>query len=298
MNENDVWRKVLVELEKVNRSLEKVLKIFHRPKSQRAPYDDESKTAKQEDNGGSGVPNTFPNLKPRPQHTKHSNHKWYDPRYYAKRGYDDFWKRGIEFGTFVSLVIYATVTFFQWHDANKNFRAGQRAWITVIRARFTYPPDFDRDSFKTRLEGPVANEPTGILFEFKNDGISPAQKVSFTTSDTALDGKDCKHNNYRDPNTSTVTVGPKETGNVPALGFPEGLSQECLDELNRGEASYVMSGVITYTDILMKSDTLTFAIGTTDSAGDSQHVIPAIKSISNKIQNFPFRLRFATPRGS
>jgi len=166
---------------------------------------------------------------------RNRNAKWYQAPHR--------WKVWVEIVAYIFAIGYAIVTFCQWHDANTNFRAGQRACVLVDKINLTTDKDGNAIDFSTY-------RPTMIVFQIKNYGLSPALHL-WSETDGRMTGGNCDRDPFleeRSPYVSYSTLGPGGLESYPNYGMSP-ISQPCLDSLNDGTATYEIRGQLHYRDI-------------------------------------------------
>jgi hypothetical protein len=171
-----------------------------------------------------------PNLRPRPKKGGQAGKKWYQ----TFTG----WKPIIEVVGIVFGIAYAIVTYCQWRDANRNFKAGQRAWILIEEFRLNGP-----------LQPSVFNP---IKVTMKNYGQSPAlyKSQEFTFS---FEGTGCKSTTGPQGVKSHRVMAQGQEAEVASLGIT--LTPECLQALATGKATLKISGIVSYQDIFHRTHT-------------------------------------------
>jgi hypothetical protein len=89
-------------------------------------------TPKEEDDSTSRKSSFPPKVKPSPPNPPQSNKPWYRTMH--------GWKTALEIVAIPFAIGYATIAYWQWHDASHNFRVDQRAWISAYRFELSEEP--------------------------------------------------------------------------------------------------------------------------------------------------------------
>jgi hypothetical protein len=219
-NTRDAWEKLILQLHRIADSVS----------GEQGQHDDHAvgdQDRPDDDSGGTAFSSLVsPNLRPRPKKSKNANEKWYETL--------NGWKIRLEIVTFIFAIGYAVITFMQWRDANKNFRAGQRAWLMMEKVSIPHPFN--------------SSETTPIEFVVKNFGQSPALHFKSHT-DMSFSGRGCESVGIqRTPyNTeSSVPPGGEEPwANLAVARLP----QDCVGALEHGDASFTLTSSLVYEDI-------------------------------------------------
>jgi hypothetical protein len=251
MDTKELWQKAINELEHLNRTLDKFLKITHGSKSHRTSSDNDDDAEKENDNTNSRAPLAIPNLGPRPQQTPTPGHHWYQPKYYVERPYNSFWKPRVEVATFIFAVVYASVAFMQWKDANSNFKVQQRAFVYVKEIFIVGDGELPTSHTK--------DKPAYITVTLENSGPTPARnetlELDFCGTTLELPA-DFAYPHLSNTNAPTL-VAPKGT---PQISVP--ITEDTLQDVEFGRTNLFVYGTARYQDIFGDGTRLSSAIGT------------------------------------
>ncbi len=208
-----------------------------RKKNQQTPTPQDN-TEKEADTAP-GQPPLITNVPPATPNCTESNKRKDGPAHWWRTW--GTWKRVLEVAAAISVVVYAALTYLQWHDLRHNFEVDQRAWIKV-----TY----------TFSDVPSVAEYTPVHLNRSNVGKSPAIReeiqyvVEFVRTDKGpslvLSGPKVGH-------ATALFDFPGDTYSPPAFlfdskGFRRGITQAEVESLRRGDTYISVFGLIIYTD--------------------------------------------------
>ncbi|WP_263374154.1 hypothetical protein [Granulicella aggregans] len=222
MDNKEMWRETIEQLKHLNRTLEKLLKMAHQGEGDDSDQDSRSgKAVVLSRAGHSGQRGIKPDS------------KW--DRFLRR------WKSRVELAGIVFGIAYAIITYLQWRDANNNFRAGQRAWVLVAETRIL------------PVGGPevadipiTAGVPNTIAFKFVNSGLSPALRFRAQT-ESKFGGSGCNYLSIPLQSGDEIDVAPQQKPGDQILQFTP--DKACVSALESGQASLILQGVATYSDI-------------------------------------------------
>lgn len=235
----ELLQKIIHELEHLNRALNSLLKIANRPGQNNQPSIDNQNDSSEEHSHNEGEGAFAVSQLGPPNPASKTKYKCYQAAYWQDHPLE-WWKRRVETIAVGFAIAYAVITFFQWRDANKNFRAGQRAWVLV-----------DQLALPTDANGQLIDfsdeRPTPIKLMIKNVGVSPAMEVRGEASASVLGGR-CPATYVTSPVKTSMPLGPGQIGGVKDISISK-VPDNCLDDLHNDNAEHKISGDLFYKDI-------------------------------------------------
>ena len=117
------WDKVVHELQRLNRTLEELLKFVDRPRQQHNPAVEDQAYSNNATDPASGKMALDFHVRPSPKQQPGPQKKRYQSF--------DWWKSRLEVAAYIFAVVYAVITYFQWRDLRHNFMVDERAWVKI-----------------------------------------------------------------------------------------------------------------------------------------------------------------------
>ncbi|WP_260738190.1 hypothetical protein [Tunturiibacter lichenicola] len=234
------WNRIIHELEHLNQTLNKLLKIaygsgkhHHQLAGNTETSDDESRPAERHEPWRSV------------ENSRYFSSGWFRQLFHR-------WKPRIETLAYLFAMAYAVITFFQWKDANRNFRIDERGWqrFQVIPTEVTpatgevYAIDF------------TAGRPIQIPMTITNTGKTPVFDIKTDIYVEVVDrDKGPRLSGVGDPNGllgMEATTGinfPAQVFQTLAIRPPLTTEEESADLKSKPQRKYVaMYGRIQYRD--------------------------------------------------
>ena len=175
------------------------------------------------------------------------------------------WKRGLSIVVGVAAIGYAIVTYYQWHEANRNFRIDQRPWLKIELA-----PDSESSNTKVsttmtvgsnlvipvRLKNIGKTIATDVRSSFAIQIAGPADKLFLPPDMTNPPRLDRPTHWAGITSAESGAIFPdqfhdlpiSEVGGCPNNCGPIHLSQSEFDLIVGGNALIYIAGTTTYTD--------------------------------------------------